>query len=51
MSYAPMPLPSPTLARNDFGSKDGRRFAAMTPPLSRESLKREPLIIKTEIAP
>jgi hypothetical protein len=39
------------MARKDFGSKDGRRLAAMTPPVSREALKREPSNIKTEIAP
>jgi hypothetical protein len=39
------------MARKDFGSKGSRRFAAMTPPLSRVALKRERSIVKTEIAP
>jgi hypothetical protein len=38
------------MARKDFGSKDGRRLAAMTPARSRESLQRAPSIIKTEMA-
>ena len=38
-------------ARKDFGSKDCRRLAAMTPPRSRETLQRELSNIKTEIAP
>jgi hypothetical protein len=37
-----MPRPSPTLARKDFGSNDGRLLVAMTHLLYGEPLKCEP---------
>jgi hypothetical protein len=43
LRYSPMLRPSPTMARKDFGSNDGRRLSAMADLLYREPLKSEPI--------
>ena len=45
--YPSMLRPSPTLARKDFGSNDGRRLIAMTrPSVARVTEKRTSIIIR-----